>query len=155
MVSYFNENTPEIVLRSLFTKFDSDGSGTLTKNETSNFLINDLGFDNETAEECLLIHDNDGSGTMSYEEFTTWLHSGEGTRQFDDASTYYKIHAAVEMFKKYDTDGKDSLDVTKFRKVLEDMNEEAIDAEEAIKALDMDGNGVISFPEFLKWLHWV
>ena len=154
-LSYLDSDTPEVVLRSLFSKYDPDGSGSLSSSEARTFLCNDLGFGDEEAEACLLLHDNDGSGTLSLEEFVTWARSGDKFASVTDETVYYKVHAAVEMFKSYDKDGQGSLDSSEFALVLKDLGycEEGVGA--AMKALDGDGNGVVSFPEFMKWLNWV
>ena len=39
--SYFNADIPEIVVKSLFKKYDTDGSGRLGKNEMSSMLKDD------------------------------------------------------------------------------------------------------------------
>eukprot|EP00116_Pleurobrachia_bachei_P012812 sb/3473074/ len=154
-VSYLESDTPEVVLRSLFTKYDPDGSGSLSPLEAKTFLCSDLGFQEEEAEACLLLHDNDGSGTLSLEEFISWAREGDKFNSVTDETVYYKVHAAVEMFKSYDKDGRGSLDVGEFSSVLGDLGYDPDTAESAVKALDGDGNGVVSFPEFLKWLNWV
>jgi Ca2+-binding EF-hand superfamily protein len=109
----------------------------------------------EQAEIYTLLRDEDGSEGFTYEEFKKWLTSGENFQLIHDSSKFYVVHKAVEMFKQYDVDGQGSLDVEEFSKVLTDLNYNASTTEAAVKALDKDGNGVISFSEFLDWLHWV
>ena len=62
---------------------------------------------------------------------------------------------AVEMFKKYDTDGSGNIERDEFTQLMIaiDCPREKID--EAFKSLDSDGNGIITFPEFLSWLNWL
>ena len=43
MSSYFDENTPDIVLKSLFQKYDKDNSGQLSMKEIPELLRNDFG----------------------------------------------------------------------------------------------------------------
>ena len=147
--------TPDMVLRSLFSKYDKDNSGTLAGTELQQFLEEDLGMNTEEAEIYAMLSDDDGSKSMSYDEFKQWLHSGENFQYVNDSSKFFIVHKAVEMFQQYDTDGKGCLDVGEFSKVLTDLNYEADTTEAALLALDKDGNGVISFSEFLAWLHWV
>ena len=153
---YFGDvETPDLVLKSLFAKYDKDSSGSLMDAELKQLLQEDLGMDTEQAEIYTLLRDEDGSKSLTYEEFKKWLNSGENFQFIDDSSKCYIVHQAVEMFKKYDTDGQGSLDVEEFRKVMVDLSYEASHTESAVQALDKDGNGVISFSEFLAWLHWV
>ena len=153
---YFGDvETPDLVLKSLFAKYDKDSSGSLMDAELKQLLQEDLGMDTEQAEIYTLLRDEDGSKSLTYEEFKKWLNSGENFQFIDDSSKFYIVHQAVEMFKKYDTDGQGSLDVEEFRKVMVDLIYEASHTESAVQALDKDGNGVISFSEFLAWLHWV
>ena len=150
-----NVETPDLVLRSLFSKYDKDNSGSLMGPELQQLLQEDLGMDTEQAEIYTLLRDEDGSNSLTFEEFKKWLNSGENFQFIDDSSKFYIVHQAVEMFKQYDTDGQGSLDVVEFGKVLTDLKYDTSTTEDAIKALDKDGNGVISFSEFLAWLNWV
>ena len=147
--------TPELVLKSLFSKYDKDNSGTLAGKELEQLLQDDLGMDTEQAEIYILLRDEDGSKSLDFDEFKEWLNSGENFQLINDSSKFYVVHQAVEMFKKYDVDGQGSLDVQEFSKVMADLNHDVTTTEAAVKALDKDGNGVVSFSEFLAWLHWV
>ena len=43
MASYFDEDVPDVVLKSLFKKYDKDNSGSLTQMEIRILLEHDLG----------------------------------------------------------------------------------------------------------------
>ena len=62
---------------------------------------------------------------------------------------------AIELFKKFDTDNNFSLDTDELQKVIVAFGGNPGSVHSAKEQLDTDGNGKISFPEFLKWLNWV
>lgn len=152
--SYFGKDTPDIVLQSLFSKYDKDGSGILGKNELRTFMQDDLGLDTEQSEIYTLLNDGDGSNTWSFGEFKIWLNSCENFQIINNSSKYYLMSQAVEMFAKYDHDKTGSLDIKELAEVLTDIGCGDGDVELARQALDTDGNKLISFPEFLAWLNW-
>lgn len=78
--SFFDVNTPSIVIRSLFDKYDKDGSGRLNYSEINDLLQQDLGFLKEQANVYSLLLDKDGDQSISFEEFLDWLRSGERLR---------------------------------------------------------------------------
>jgi Ca2+-binding EF-hand superfamily protein len=153
-MSYFDANTPDIVLRSLFMKYDRDGSDGLGVEELRQLLKEDLGMTADQAKTYTLLLDKDGNKNVTFDEFAAWLRSGEKFNTLNDSTRYYYVKKAVEMFNAYDKDGSHTLDHEEFRQVLVSMGKTA-DPEKALRSLDKDGNGKISFPEFLKWLNWV
>ena len=48
--SYFDKCTPEVAIRSLFDRYDTDKKGKLQDNEMQNLLQNDLALSDEQAE---------------------------------------------------------------------------------------------------------
>ena len=154
-MSYFDENTPDIVLKSLFKKYDRDGSGTLAKTELLCMLRDDLGLSSDEAETYVLLVDKDASGKLSFDEFKTWLNSGEKLRNVEDNSRFYMMQKAVEMYKKYDTDATGGLDRKEFSILYSDVGGKPENLDSALQSLDKDGNSKISFYEFLKWLNWI
>lgn len=154
--SYFSQEVPEIALRSLFNKYDTDGNGYLDKDELYTLLEDDLGL---TQEQCELYHhllDKNGDGLVSYEEFSVWFHSGENFKAITDKTRYYYLHTAIVMFKKYDEDNNLAIDEKEFHKLYIDLGQLMnLEEHEAMSQIDVDRNGRISFQEFLKWLNWV
>lgn len=154
--SYFDKGAPTIALKSLFTKYDTDSDGMLNKDELYHLLQGDLGLDEE---QCDIYHhllDKNADSLISYKEFETWLHSGERFKSIADKTRYYYLKKAIVMFKKYDTDNNLAIDEHEFHELYKDLGGSGKEDEHAaLEKIDLDHNGRVSFPEFLKWLHWV
>lgn len=153
--SFFDGQVPTIVLKSLFTKYDTDGSGQLNRSELHGLFVQDLGLSKEQAEAYCYLLDKDGSGSISFEEFNTWLKSGEKFKNINDSSRYHRLNKAVAMFKDYDKDNSGALDIEEFEKLFIAFGGKKENVSSGLKELDKDGNGVISFQELMRWLRWV
>ncbi|KAK3098665.1 hypothetical protein FSP39_021751 [Pinctada imbricata] len=153
--SFFNPNAPDIVLRSLYMKYDIDGNGKLDRNELTSLLKDDLGLTDSQVEAYYLLLDKDGDAKISFDELVSWLKSGERFKNIQDKTRYHRLQKAVKMFKKYDTDGSHSLDREEFKKLFCDCGGKAKKLDAAFASMDEDGNGKIAFQEFLKWLNWI
>ena len=154
--SYFNANVPEIVVKSLFKKYDTDGSGRLGKMEVLTLLKDDLGMKEDQAQAQYMLMDKDGGGDLSFDELCVWLRSGQGFTNIDNSSRYNVIQKAIAEFKKYDKDGNGTIDKDEFKSLMKSLgysDESQFDG--AMRALDTSGDGKISFPEFLAWLNWL
>lgn len=154
--SYFDKETPAIALKSLFNKYDLDQNGMLDKYELYKLLQDDLGLD---VEQCDIYHhllDKDADGLISYDEFVTWLHSGERFQTITDKTRYYYLQNAIVMFKRYDIDKNQAIDEKEFQILLHELGGcEQNKGRELMLQIDVDKNGRISFYEFMKWLKWV
>eukprot|EP00112_Aurelia_sp_Birch-Aquarium-sp1_P016626 Seg3787.1 transcript_id=Seg3787.1/GoldUCD/mRNA.D3Y31 product=Calmodulin protein_id=Seg3787.1/GoldUCD/D3Y31 len=153
--SYFDKNVPKVVLKSLFTKYDEDGSGQLSRQELKGLFVDDLGLSKEQAESYSFLLDKDGNGSVSFEEFHAWLHSGEQFKNVTDSSRYNKLKKAVELFKSYDKDDSGALDKNEFEKLFIAFGGKKDKVNEGLQELDKDGNGLISFEELMRWLRWI
>ena len=154
--SVFAADVPEVVLKSLFRKYDTDDSKSLGKREMLTLLKEDLGFEHDRAQACILMVDKDGCGEISFDEFTLWIRTEKGFGNIDNNSRFYIIQKAIELFKQYDKDGNDTIDREEFKKLMMSLNvsdDEKVD--NALLTLDKGGDGKISFTEFLAWLNWL
>lgn len=156
--NYFNESTPKIVIQSLFRKYDSDGNGVLQRQEMLSLLMDDMALEAKKAENVLAEVDKDGDGNVNFEEFFQWLRDSKSLDKINEseasANRYYYTRKAVELFKKYDKDESGTIDVDELKQLLSDLNYKH-SAETALKTMDIDGDGTVSFVEFLKWLNWI
>ena len=153
--SFFDNNTPTIVIRSLFDKYDKSGSGTLDAAEINDLLQQDLGFKKDQAKVYSLLLDKDGDQSISFEEFLAWLRSGERFEVIHDQRRFQTRCKAVELFKTYDTDNSNSLSQEQLKLLLDSLGYHGVDAKRFFEYLDKHKNGKISFWELMKWLNWV
>lgn len=155
--SYFDKKVPEIVLRSLFDKYDSDHNDRLDAKEFNILVSDDLGLSMEQTEAYRYLLDRDADGRVSFEEFAMWFKSGDKFKTVNDKTRYYYLKKAVEMFKVYDLDHNGAIDSKEFHKLYKDLGGKGHKKEEkkALLQIDLDHNGKVSFQEFMKWLNWV
>lgn len=67
--------------------------------------------------------------------------------------TQQELEATKKAFSFYDKDNSGKIDAKEFKALCEDLKENLTDAERAatLKKLDTNGNGVISWSEFIVW----
>ena len=86
--------------------------------------------------------------------YTGTQHSQYLMRHFF-VSRFFRLKKAVDMFKKFDADGNGSIEKDEFTQLMIAINCPKDKIPDALTTLDTDGDGKISFPEFLKWLNWL
>ncbi|CAN3375946.1 hypothetical protein DIURU_003154 [Diutina rugosa] len=131
-------------LRKRFMKLDTDGSGTIDKQE---FLsIPGIG-SNPLASRLMDVFDEDGSGTIDFQEFITGLSAFSGKTSKEE-----KLRFA---FKIYDIDrdgyiGNGELFIVMKMMVGKNLREEELQqiVDKTIMEADKDGDGRLSFEEF-------
>lgn len=153
--SFFDNNTPQVVIRSLFDKYDKSGTGTLDAQELNELLQKDLGFKKEQANVYSMLLDKDGDQNISFEEFLAWLRSGERFTMINDQIQFKTLCKAVELFKTYDKGNSNGLNQEELKHLLVSLGYHDVDAQKFFEYLDQHKNGKISFWELLKWLNWV
>ena len=157
MASYLGHELPVVVLKSLFGKYDTDGSGFLSKPELITLLSEDLALAKKDVEAFSLLMDKDASHRISFDEFSAWIQnpSQAGLLMDPTGSKYHILLKAVEYFKQFDTDQSGALEVGEFTKLMKSIgvNDSAVTA--ALNGIDRNHDGNISFYEFLKWLNWI
>ena len=123
--------------------------------ELRQLFQDDLGLTQEETEAYCLLIDKDGDGGVEFDEFNRWLKSGERFENISSKSRFSVMKKAVEHFKYYDSDGSGALDREEFGRLYADVGGQLEGLEIALNQLDKDGNGRISFYEFMKWLNWI
>lgn len=76
-LSFFDKKAPDVVVRSLFEKYDTNGNGKLDEKEMQTLLEGDLGLDREQTGVYIPLVDKNGDHDVSFEEFSDWLRSEE------------------------------------------------------------------------------
>eukprot|EP01045_Picozoa_sp_COSAG04_P025955 COSAG04_NODE_3504_length_2763_cov_2.549550_1_plen_281_part_10 len=136
--------------REIFKAYDVDFSGSISATELSQLCF-DMGFafqDHFDKRLVLSMLDTDGDGQISFTEFFRWW-KGSHRRFFDLSST--TVQSAIYYFKKYDTDMSGFLDQQEYSWMCQEMGWATADIADSVKALDKDGDGQISFDEYLDW----
>lgn len=156
MAGLFGEDVPEIVLRSLFKKYDENSSGYLSGREIRMLLVQDLGMDENESDAISMLMDNDGNNTVSFQEFKGWMRgtNRSGLILHPSGKRYRLLLKAAEFFKVFDIDGNGTLEGEEIIRFMDSVGVGREMAATAIEAIDKDRNGKISFNEFLKWLNW-
>ena len=137
--------------RSMFRKYDGDNSGSISAAEFAE-LCYDMGktFDDPQDQKLVLsLLDTDGDGEVSFREFCRWWK--EKKDSFFVPSYSDEVTAAIYYFKKADTDMSGKLDKAEYQAMCDEMGWSGGDIEESMRYLDTDGDGEVSFNEFLTW----
>ena len=135
----------------LFNKYDADGGGSIDADELA-ALCYDMGmvFEDE-ADKILVLSmlDTDGDGTVDMDEFKVWWMANKDSFFVQDYSE--NVKSAIYYFKKFDEDLSGELDQTEFVAMCKEMKWDAKSTAMSLVFLDTDGDGLISFQEFLCW----
>jgi len=125
-------------VRNSFDKFDMNGDGVMDVKELIPLVV-DLGksISEEEMQQLLPTLDLDGSGTVDYSEFINW----------------WREYGVRDVFNKYDKDHGGSINSNELGQMLQDMGMYATEdrKSEVLAELDPNGDGEISFTEFLEW----
>jgi len=127
-----------------FDIFDEDISGTVSTGELAT-VMQTLGQDIDEKEVGLMIAevDNDGSGEIDFAEFCTLM-----ARQMEKSDPEYEYKKAFKIFDKK----KDGfICEAELKHVMNNLGEDMVDSEIAdmMKEADQDGDGKLSYDEFL------
>ena len=154
--SLFRSDVPAVVIKSIFDKYDKDGSKILERPEIL-AMLGDMGLDEKQAELCFMMIDKDGNNKVSKDEFLQWFQTGEGVKVVDDPNRFVFVQRVANAFNRYDRDGSGVIDKHEFRALLASGGKDwqsCSDAqiEAALRIVDKDGSGTVSFSEFLNWM---
>jgi Ca2+-binding EF-hand superfamily protein len=135
----------------LFEKYDADGGGDIDADEFGT-LCYDMGlvFEDDADKKLVLtMLDTDGDGSVSLDEFKVWWMANKDS--FFVQTYSENVKSAIYYFKKFDEDLSGELDQTEFVMMCKDMKWDAKSTAMSLVFLDTDGDGLISFNEFLAW----
>jgi calcium-dependent protein kinase len=143
--SSYLENEKE--LRNLFKKLDKSGDGRLTVQEMKEgfkLYVNDPFLDSHIGT-IFSTMDNDGNNYIEYEEFI---------RASATISNNYSKAVLAEAFKHYDYDGSGRISSEELKLILKsNAKDENEIVQGIIKKIDLNGDGEVSFEEFLIMLN--
>merc|ERR1712183_240382 len=143
-------DTPEEKIaqfKEAFALFDADGNGAITTEELGT-VLRSLGQDPTEAELKDMIGevDEDKSGKIEFPEFLVMM-----ARKAKAVDTSEEL---AEAFKIFDKDGSGFIDAKELKNVMEGLGEDLTDEEidEMVKEADLNGDGKISYDEFVKMM---
>lgn len=90
--------------------------------------------------------DVDGNGTIDFQEFCDMM-----AKKLKDSDSEEEIKQA---FKVFDRDGNGTISVSELKSVMSSLGEKLTDGEidAMIREADVDGDGEISYDEFVKMM---
>lgn len=153
-----DDNEKELeFLRQVFRKFDTDDTGYL-EDEQFVRLIRALthhvpeieSVDSSIAKAAFAYYDVSGDGKLSFQEVYAWWIS-------DDRFVFFVgdkarlLKRARQLYVTY-AKGEGGMSFTEFEALLDDMQIQH--DESAFDEIDDDGDGLMSFTEFIDWLDW-
>mmetsp|Transcript_18437 Transcript_18437/g.35231 ORF Transcript_18437/g.35231 Transcript_18437/m.35231 type:complete len:167 (-) Transcript_18437:124-624(-) len=132
-------------IREAFDLFDTDGSGSIDKNELK-VAMRALGFEPKKEEIAKMIQDidKDNSGEIDFPEFLEMMTAKMGER---DSKT-----EILKAFRLFDDDETGYITLENLRRVAKEIGENMADKElqEMIEEADRTNDGKISEDEFLR-----
>lgn len=130
-----------------FALFDKDGDGTITADELG-VVMRSLGRNptREELEAMIAEVDDDGSGEIEFPEFLRLMAS-----KLQDTDS---IEEMREAFLVFDRDKSGSVTASELKHVMNNLGEQVTDeeVEEMIQEADADGDGELSFDDFLQFI---
>ncbi|CAM9631744.1 unnamed protein product [Phaeothamnion confervicola] len=136
-----------------FEKHDVDGNAFITLDELQ-ALAQYMGLPvgEEEVDELMILMDRDGNDHLDKEEWTTWW--VERARGNPNSAKQQEVVAA-NAFALTDKDCSGFVDVAELANLCDDLGLplEGDEVEEAMRALDRDGNSRLDKTEFVRW--WV
>jgi len=168
-----SDNNSKYWVEHLFRKYDKDKSGTIDQDELS-MLCFDLGFPVKyksflttlsqdwlvqlfllllffrTAElEDILLFLAPTEGVIDFDAFFTWWTSEDKFRKLGEREQEI-MNQAVALFQQYDLDRSGTLRKDEFLPLAERFGFPP----ETFSVIDVNGDGKVTFNEFIDWLGW-
>ncbi|KAJ3062142.1 hypothetical protein HDU98_001959 [Podochytrium sp. JEL0797] len=142
--------------RRLFARYDADNSGSINAQELKN-LCYDMGYflSNEEVQMDLRILDLDGSGAITYDEFIQWWKNQDRFHSLQlSPDEMERLQKYSTLFKKYDSDNSGTIDIREFKSLYIDLAKQKLVKKSlmaAMRDLDVNNDGKVSFNEFVVW----
>ena len=156
-MSLLDKNVPDLVLKSVFKKYDKDGTSFMDNSEFL-CLLHDLGVSatKNDVPSILATIDSDGNTLLSYLEFSKWWRSDVRFVLLDQPAMSH-LPALYQAFAYYDRDSSHLIDRHEFPALIDYLANNGgfpgttPDVEALLKDMDRDSDGTISFGEFALW----
>jgi Ca2+-binding EF-hand superfamily protein len=145
------------VSKIIFEKWAGSGANVITKDQFKN-LVFDYGYflSDSELEMSLKVLDQNGDGQIQYDEFLQWWNQ---ENRFDklklDDTMMLVVNKASEVFRKIDSNMNGIIDSGEYNSLFKLMKESGLTAKEPANLkmdLDRDGDGQISFNEYINYV---
>lgn len=157
MATTSSSDVPDVVIKSIFAKYDKDGSKSINPFELGSLLF-DLGFHvpKDKLPDLVSQIDADGTGRVELSDFTKWWHQSAKFAHLDGQSLD-RLSQASSYFRFFDKDRCGSISREEFKIMFADLVKNSLVPKTAVcddvlKQLDGDHSGTISFNEFMSWM---
>jgi len=157
MASSVIENAPLEVIRSIFKKYDKDGSKIISQSELGDVLY-DLGICVSPSDlpNVYLMINSDGKGGIDLDDFCRWWKSKSKFARLSEEQLQ-RVTQCAQYFSYFDKDRSGSISSSELPALYQDLDRNrlmppGVSLDDAWKALDKDKNGVIALNEFIDWL---
>merc|ERR1719336_1125785 len=135
-----------------FKQFDSDGNGSIDKNELTSALKASGGnFTQQDIDTLFAAGDIDGNGEIDYEEFIALMCPSASDIVEKFRAKYKTLNDVRAAFKRFDRNGDGALSKDELSSAMKSSGDSYSDIEvDAIFSLgDVDGDGEITLEEFI------
>jgi len=151
-----NPDTPHRVVESVFKKYDQN---TNLKIELQEFqsLCYDLGYWLSEYEAKVIFGelDKDNKGEVDYDTLERWWRTNDKFRKLDESKTDL-YQSCITYFRFFDQDDGGTITREEYMQLHKDLQSNGqftkLTAEDGLKLLDENGDGVIQFNEFMDFL---
>lgn len=147
----------EAVIKSVFSSYDKKKKGYLSFKQFTALLtrlskhVPELkGMEMEASQGAFALFNKKADGKLQYSEFRGWWLK-EDKYSYLVGERAKLVHKAYNLYKRY-TINNGSLSLDKFLAMMEDLGITC--TADNFDQLDVNGDGVLSFEEFSRWLKW-
>ncbi|XP_013109878.1 troponin C isoform X1 [Stomoxys calcitrans] len=137
-----------VLLRNAFNAFDPEKNGYINTQMVGT-ILSMLGhqLDDATLAEIIAEVDEDGSGQIEFEEFTTLA-----ARFLVEEDAEAMMQELKEAFRLYDKEGNGYITTGVLREILRELDDKLTneDLDMMIEEIDSDGSGTVDFDEFME-----
>lgn len=157
----------EAVIKSVFSSYDTDTKGYLSFKQFTALLtrlakhVPELkGIELEAAQSTFALFNRNADGKLQYAEFRGWWLKedkysylvGERAKLVHNAYNLYKRYTSTSTGEGSTSTSTTALSLDKFLAMMEDLGITC--TADNFDQLDINGDGLLSFEEFSRWLKW-
>ena len=150
--STLDEDTPIIVLKSVFKYYDKDGNGKLDMNEFRKYLVN-VGLNGFDDDAINALADDDGDATINFNEFVNLIKKDKIGKIASNTDKFDFLCQISELFKQYDANGDGKITYDEWKQFFINNGNTEDEAKAMFGTYDANNNNSITFDEFWKGIY--